>query len=202
MKIKNNLSSTFTCAKYMRDVKKWFECFITNAKAEYGYLKRNLDDYRDYFGPFKDIIYTPYCHFSLILSLAISTYRPDNASWADTALKVFPSLLGFSMGGYAVIITFGDEKFRKFLAKYCTGDNQPFLFSINGVFIHLIACQTLSIFLAWVIDFICVESLFINIFVNAFFIYSLMLCILISFEIKTISVWYKKYIDNEDKMNS
>ena len=67
---------------------------------------------------------SPYLHLAgLILALTWNTWwapqcGKDGAcvGWWDQNISVLPNLLGFTLGGFAIFIGFGDEKFRAILA--------------------------------------------------------------------------------------
>ena len=170
---------------------------LSSIKEEYLFLYNDFKDYIYYFGPLKDILRTPYFHFSLVMALITGIFASESNIWAEHALSMLPDILGFYIGGYAIIITFGDNEFRKFLVKAKTSDGKSILLVINGAFIHFIMAQTLSIVLAYIVNSIGIENLFANIILSLPFFYSLVFCVAIAFEIKTISKWYKKFIDGQ-----
>jgi hypothetical protein len=172
---------------------------LASTNEEYLFLCKDFKDYIYYFGPLKDIFRTPYFHFSLVMAIITGIFACEPNIWAEHALSMLPDILGFSIGGYAIIITFGDNGFRKFLVKAKTGDGKSILMVINGAFIHFIMTQTLSIVLAYFVNSIGINNLFFNILLSLPFFYSLIFCIAIAFEIKTISQWYKKFIDSQSE---
>ncbi len=182
-----------------------FRAILSCMKEEYLFLGKDLKDYVYYFGPLRDIFKTPYFHFSLLMALITGIFTSEPSIWAEYALSMLPGILGFSIGGYAIIITFGDNEFRKFLVKAKTSEGKSILMVVNGAFIHFIMAQTLSLVLAYIVESIDIKNLFINIILCLPFFYSLVFCVAIAFEIKTISQWYKKFIDNQpntkDKKN-
>lgn len=171
----------------------------SNVVGEYRFFLNDISDYILYFGSLKDILYTPYFHFAVIVSVFVSILSPCNNEWSNIALGVLPSILGFSVGGYAIIITFGDDEFRRFLANTKTQDGKSILLVINGAFIHFIASQTLAIFLAYIVKSTNIKNIYLNFLLSIPFAYSLFFCVAIAFEIKTISKWYKKFLDERKK---
>ena len=176
-------------------------CKVLKAKIveEYKFLSKDISDYFIYFGPIRDILYTPYFHLAVITALFISLFSQCPNGWSSIALSVLPNILGFSVGGYAIIITFGDDEFRKFLAKTTTNDGKSILLVINGAFMHFIISQTLAIFLAYINQSLAITNFMLNFLMSIPFPYALFFCIAITFEIKTISKWYKKFLDSQEK---
>ena len=172
--------------------------FYKKTIKEYKYLLVDFQDYIQFYGPIKDLIYSPYLHLSILISFFTTLYSEIPYKWAEHALGSLPSLLGFSIGGYALIATFGDKEFRKFLAKTKNND-KSILLIINGTFIHFILVQTIAILIAHIAKSLELNNLIINFFLSIPFIYSIIMCTAVAFEIKTISKWYKDFLLNEKK---
>lgn len=66
--------------------------------------------------------------------------------WAETALNIIPSLMGFTLGGMAILLAFSNENFLKAIQE----DGKPRSLFMQGVsaFFHFILIQTLAITLA------------------------------------------------------
>lgn len=63
-------------------------------------------------------------------------------------LRVLPSVLGFALGGYAILLAVGDERFRSILSgPDAEGNTSPFL-TVNASFVHFIVLQVIGILLA------------------------------------------------------
>lgn len=105
--------------------------------------------YRAY-GGFSAFIKSPYLYLSLFLTIALYPHWSGNSWWEDV-LSIMPNLLGFSLGGYAMFLAIGDEKFRGFLAGKEEDEDDdvqsPFL-ALNGAFVHFIIFQVLALFFA------------------------------------------------------
>ncbi|MEO3680489.1 hypothetical protein ABGI61_15800 [Rheinheimera sp. FR7-31] len=65
--------------------------------------------------------------------------------WWDTVLSVIPNLLGFSLGGFALWIAIGDDKFREFIAVKSPNETVSIYEGINANFVHFIVLQTLAL---------------------------------------------------------
>jgi len=103
------------------------------------------------YGGLSSLITSPYLHLSLIISLiAHPAWMSQNKEtfWFDLSLSTLPNLLGFTLGGYAILLAFGDDRFRKQIAEK-TDDGNPSLFmSLNGAFLHFIITQAIAILFA------------------------------------------------------
>ncbi|MGO3442462.1 MAG: hypothetical protein ACTINA_02955, partial [Pseudoalteromonas distincta] len=86
--------------------------------------------------------------------------------WWDDVLSIMPNLLGFSLGGFALWMSIGSEKFRDFLAEQdkpcgecnecrkafgeCSNDEPSAFTMINAIFLHFMILQVLAILLAMI----------------------------------------------------
>src|SRR5690554_7741499 len=63
------------------------------------------------YGGFKSIVGSPYMHASLFITL-ISSGIWLKYDWVEIPISVLPNIIGFSLGGYAIWLALGDDKFR------------------------------------------------------------------------------------------
>lgn len=97
------------------------------------------------YGGWRALLSSPYLHVAL-LAAVVAHPRWLSTSWPEDVLAVLPSVLGFSLGGYAMLLAFGDTKFLKFLAS--PGRNaSSYLNNVSSSFVHFIVVQILSILL-------------------------------------------------------
>jgi hypothetical protein len=73
-----------------------------------------------------------------------------SAGWWDDVLSILPDLLGFTLGGYAMWMAIGDDKFRSLISgRDHKKDPEPSSYmQVNAAFVHFIFLQALSILLA------------------------------------------------------
>lgn len=107
-------------------------------------LKHPVTIYWEAYGKWKAIFTSYYFGISIIITFLCMNFWLNDASWVDTPLSGLPSLLGFSLGGYAVWLSIGDEKLKKLLS-LSTGNNKHSDFIVvNATFIHFIFLQIVS----------------------------------------------------------
>ena len=99
------------------------------------------------YGGWKAIFRSKYFWFSIVFTAILYPYWHINEWWNDV-LDIIPNLLGFTLGGYAMMLAFGNEKFQKILSKINDGDDYSAFTDLNVAFVHFIVLQTLSILLA------------------------------------------------------
>lgn len=68
--------------------------------------------------------------------------------WWDTPLAVLPNLLGFTLGGYALLVSFGDEKFKAFLIEAEVKEKTSAFMTVSAAFIHFILVQASALLVA------------------------------------------------------
>ncbi|ENW95995.1 hypothetical protein [Acinetobacter sp. NIPH 298] len=64
------------------------------------------------------------------------------------ALSALPSLLGFSLGGYAVWLAIGDQRLKKMLSEHTqkqSADTPSDFMKVNATFVHFIILQIISL---------------------------------------------------------
>jgi hypothetical protein len=72
------------------------------------------------------------------------------ASWWDLPIAILPNLIGFTLGGYAILLAFGDKEFLAALVAPVDDAPQiksPFL-EISATFMHYLLVEISSLLLA------------------------------------------------------
>lgn len=119
---------------------------------QYAGVRKILRRYWSVYGGWSALRSSPYVHWSLIISaLCFGFWFEKN--WTGQALQVLPNLLGFTLGGFAVFLGFGDEKFRQLISggkKDGNGDDKssPYL-RMSATFLHFVLVQVAA--LLWAI---------------------------------------------------
>lgn len=110
------------------------------------------------YGGFEALIKSPYLHIAIIL-LAVTFKLWSNPNWWDISISVLPNLLGFTLGGFAVFLAFGDDKFREMLIDNSDDDDDDddsnnsgssLYVELCSTFVHFIVIQILAFFAALV----------------------------------------------------
>lgn len=95
---------------------------------------------------------SPYLHASLFLSALLwPLWKPG--TWWDTTLTVIPSLLSFSIAGFAMYLAVGDAQFRALIAHKDDdqADEEPSDFvKFTATFMHFIVVQIVALLVALV----------------------------------------------------
>lgn len=104
------------------------------------------------YGGFGALIKSAYFHMAIAIS-AIGYkfwYFPE---WWEMPFSIIPSMLGFSLAGYAIFLAFGNDEFRSFLVKAKIRDSSAFV-SLTATFMHFVLLQVLSLLLSFVAKFL------------------------------------------------
>lgn len=109
--------------------------------------------YYDAYGGWKGFVCSPYLHFALVLSIVVyPLWRcGESQNWYDLTLSILPDMLGFTLGGYTILLAFGNDRFLKLLSEPddsgSPSDMSAFM-RFNGTFVHFILMQVIAIVLA------------------------------------------------------
>lgn len=101
------------------------------------------------YGGLGALLRSPYLHLAVLL-LAVTFNTWTNPCWWDISLSVLPNLLGFTLGGFAIFIGFGDEAFRGMLADpdLDAPDKPSIYVGLCSTFVHFILVQFLALALS------------------------------------------------------
>lgn len=73
--------------------------------------------------------------------------------WMDDAITALPSLLGFSLGGYAVWLSIGDERLKKILFANKDTTKPSAYMKVNAAFVHFIFLQIICLMYMYLLKF-------------------------------------------------
>ena len=169
-----------------------------------------LGRYWKAYGGFKALFTSQYFYSAIVISGALYPLWIEKPSH-DLIITIMPSLLGFSLGGYALLLAIGDEDFRAMISGTDeSGEPSPYM-EVNSTFVHFILMQFLSLVVAlfslayhkpldpsgWVaklvtkqnipIDWIALGARFI---IFDLFVYALLTALAATFAIFRVSSWY------------
>lgn len=101
------------------------------------------------YGGLRALVRSPYLHLALVL-LVITSHFWSAEKWWEQPLSILPNLLGFSLGGLAMFLSFGDEKFRSILAEKTDADQPSPYMELCSTFVHFIVLQLCALMFALV----------------------------------------------------
>lgn len=112
---------------------------------------KDIKRYWMLYGLFRAIIRSSYFWMALFINIIM---YPSwiKLEWWEMPRTILPSMLGFTLGGYAILLAFGDERFRSILTG-SQGDGKPSPFLIvNATFVHFIFVQIVAIIFSIILD--------------------------------------------------
>lgn len=101
------------------------------------------------YGGFAALARSFYLHAALVITL-ICFNAWLTAGWWDQVTSILPNVLGFTLGGFAIFTSFGDETFRKLLAEPDENDAEaPTAYvKLCSTFVHFILVQIIALLFA------------------------------------------------------
>ncbi|MDH6593345.1 hypothetical protein M2165_003234 [Variovorax sp. TBS-050B] len=153
------------------------------------------------------LLRSPYLYVALLIApLCWGTWSAPN--WWDTVISVLPNLLGFTLGGFAIFVSFGDARFIASLAAEEENAVRPTVYrELCATFVHFILVQVAALVLAIVTkgmwfqanlpDYIAsalpIANLAWGAFCYAVFLYALTSIVAIALHVFRISTMYELY---------
>ena len=117
---------------------------------------RSLSIYRTYklywslYGGRKALLSSPYIYIALLITILVNPFWGLDANgvrpWCLVILGIVPNILGFSMGGMAITLSFVSHISFKTLTQ--SGSRSSIFMVMTANFFHFILMQTLAILLA------------------------------------------------------
>ena len=111
--------------------------------SQYAGVRAVVGWYLKAYGGWRAVAGSPYFHVSIVLTL-VSYPLWEQPNWWDAVQAVLPNLLGFTLGGLAIFVSFGDERFKQLLAPKDADNASPFL-RTSASFMHFIVVQVLAL---------------------------------------------------------
>lgn len=158
------------------------------------------------YGGCRALLKSPYLHVAILLLIFTFNFW-FNERWWDQSISVLPNMLGFSLGGFAMFLGFGDEKFRTLLSKTTNKDATSAYSSLCASFVHFIFIQFLALtcailalsfdfYLPWPREYRWLIDTGFSIFGGfgyLLFLYSLTSMLAATMAVFRISYWYEQH---------
>lgn len=104
------------------------------------------------YGGWRSLARSPYFHVAAVITALSYPLWCGRDPWWDTVVGVLPNLLGFTLGGFAIFIGFGDTKFRELLVQETPEDVEqgriPLYEALCATFVHFIVVQVAALVFA------------------------------------------------------
>ena len=106
----------------------------------YGGVREVFSAYWSAYGGTRELLRSPYLHASFVI-LLVSWSVWNEPMWWQTVISVMPNIIGFSIGGFAVWLGFGDQDFRSLLIETNNERGISAYESVNASFVHFILLE-------------------------------------------------------------
>lgn len=158
--------------------------------------KRSLSTYWDVYGGLRALLTSVYLLSSLAIAFVVTAahFFGVEWSWAQETISIFPGVLGFSLGGYAMLVGFGDANFLEAMrGQNDDGSPSPYM-KLNGTFVHFIIIQSLSLFFASLTRAMGVTDHIVVFYVgSALFFYSLLTIVATALAVLNFASWFDRF---------
>lgn len=145
---------------------------------------------------------SPYLYVSIILTIVLAPIWVKHESaqtiWTQYALSIIPNILGFSMGGMAITLSFTSHGVFRFLKQ--NGSENSLFMIMNANFMHFIIAQVTCLIFA-LISLSYSNSYILSFFGCSVFIYAILSCLMISAQILNSARIFNAHIDNNKNDN-
>ncbi|WP_160117021.1 hypothetical protein [Acinetobacter chinensis] len=112
----------------------------------------SISIYWNAYGGWKALWSSIYLKISIVITFLCSqAWHSDN--WISDAITALPSLLGFSLGGYAVWLSIGDERLKKILYVNKDSSKPTAYMKVNAAFVHFIFLQIICLLYLYLLKF-------------------------------------------------
>ena len=151
-------------------------------------------EYWKAYGGWKALGNSPYLHVSVVIG-GICCWRLGSA-WVQLAIDIIPTMMGFSLAGYAIMIASGEEGFRQMLSGTTPSDKAPSTFMVvNATFFHFVFLQFSVIIFALISKALeCGAWPVYSAFGWILLVYSLSTALSVGFAIFMFSHFYDLYV--------
>lgn len=119
--------------------------------SQYRNIGKLLARYWSVYGGWEALYKSAYFHGSLLL-LALTSKLWLQKAWWDSVLSITPSLLGFTLGGFAIFLAIGDERFKATISGSDPDEGNtpsPYLV-VCTTFLHFVLIEFLALLAALV----------------------------------------------------
>lgn len=104
-------------------------------------------DYWRLYGGWKGLVCSPYLAIAAFISLIFyPAWAFTKIEWVQSAMDILPGLLGFSIGAFAVILVFSNDRMVEVIAE--EGSQESMLMRTSAMFVHFILTQVVALLAA------------------------------------------------------
>lgn len=145
------------------------------------------------YGGFSSLLSSFYFWIALDITLVIVWFNHDKEElwqWHTDVIDILPSILGFALGGYAILAGFGNEKFLSVMrGKETKKDISPYMV-VNASFFHFIFIEFISLIYAIFFKIFNCNNLYLYYLGIFLFFYALFTIVSTAFSVLNLADWF------------
>jgi hypothetical protein len=176
-----------------------------SVKQNYLSIVASFSGYWHAYGGIAALLRSPYLHLAVALSFMLVPLW-KTPGWWDIVISTAPSILGFSLAGYAIWLALGDSEFRSILAMQDPDHPSwptPFM-EVNATFFHFLLLQVVSLVFALFLKAYLDEKqpmswceLFFSWIGFTVFVYALLCVLAATLAVLRSAHWYQEYMSTK-----
>lgn len=155
------------------------------------------------YGGTKALIRSLYFWIAFVLAIFVIFFNWVNNTdwdWQQRVFDTIPSVLGFSLGGYAILIGFGDAEFKRRMREKKECGKASLYMRVNASFLHFILVQFLCLLYAIMTESFGITWDFPYNFGGIFiFLYAMLTVVATSFAVLRLAAWFDSLPLSEDQ---
>ena len=155
------------------------------------------------YGGIKELCTSFYFHVAIVFGIVVSVvnrFAQSPWDWQDTVITTLPSILGFSVGGYAILVGFGDATFRSILCRKMEEESISLYMRVNASLLHFILVQSLALLYAVLTKALHINDILVfSFFGTTLYIYALAVIISTCLAVLHLANWLDIMTRNMDE---
>lgn len=135
-------------------------------------IVKTLNAYWRGYGGIFALLSSAYLWAAFALALGATLWgKSDQVVWAEIASNLIPSLLGFTLGGYALLVGIGNDRLRDAMRQGDEPGQEPSPYiRFNAAFVHFLNLQILSLIFYLVARVFSIDNVWFN-FIASWVVY-------------------------------
>lgn len=151
------------------------------------------------YGGWKALLFSPYFLLSIALTVLLCpAWTHSKGEWSDMAMEIIPSVIGFALGAYTIMLAFGGERFMTTIAGSVDNEPSPFMV-VNAAFVHFIVVNFIALLFSVIVHVWSVKWFLVNVIGVFLFVYALSLSLAATFAVFTLA---RAFDDVAPKLNT
>lgn len=119
-----------------------------NVRAAYKGVHSAFGRYWAVYGGMAYVLGSPFCHAAVVLTVLCAPFW-WSGDWWEKSFAVLPSLLGFSVAAFALLLAVGDDKFKAALGTERKEGSASTLNDLAAKFFHFLLVQVIALVFAF-----------------------------------------------------